>query len=402
MSQQPQYTMNSANVLSVASQFFSPLGQLISLEASDLRILAHILIYASSRNLSISRSCEELSGVPPHYDALKCLRDAAENLKTLTKHLNDILAQAIPKSFSRSRRKFAIDVVQIPYQGRVEQRFEDQVCNSQAKGGTTRCFLYATACCLFEGRRYTVAMTPCQKGETMDVILKRLMRRLSFLGLKVKFLLLDREFFSVKVIRYLQRKKTAFIMPARKTGKSPKHEGGPTGTYRFACLKRSCWVQYKMKSNEQATTFDLAVVCVNSMGRNSKNERVTFLYATYGMRLKPARWIRETYRKRFGIEASYRQMHQLKIRTSTRHAGMRLMLIGVALILRNLWVWLHIEVIAAPNQRARKRKPSILRLNTMMLWCLIEILRIHPPTLEIPVYRDVLSKLFEFESLLNY
>ena len=120
------------------------------------------------------------------------------------------------------------------------------------------------------------------------------------------------------------------------------------------------------------------------------------------MRLKPLRWIKETYRKRFGIEASYRQMHELKIRTSSRHAGLRLMLIGVALILRNLWVWLHIEVIAAPNQRARKLNLPKLRLNTMMLWCQLEILHIHPPSLEISVYQDVSSTCLDFEPVLNY
>ena len=54
----------------------------------------------------------------------------------------------------------------------------------------------------------------------------------------------------------------------------------------------------------------------------------------------------QAYRKRFGIEASYRQLGQCLARTSSRSERLRLLLVGVALLLGNLWAWLHSEVFS--------------------------------------------------------
>ena len=42
------------------------------------------------------------------------------------------------------------------------------------------------------------------------------------------------------------------------------------------------------------------------------------------------------HRTRFGIEASYRQLHEARIKTCTRDP--RLLFVGIALVLRNVWV----------------------------------------------------------------
>jgi hypothetical protein len=48
----------------------------------------------------------------------------------------------------------------------------------------------------------------------------------------------------------------------------------------------------------------------------------------------------ELYRRRFGIETSYRQLHQVRARTSSRNPALRLLLVGLALLIVNLWVLL--------------------------------------------------------------
>lgn len=45
----------------------------------------------------------------------------------------------------------------------------------------------------------------------------------------------------------------------------------------------------------------------------------------------------ETYRRRFGIESSYRQINQARLRTSSRSPELRLLAVAIALLLRNLW-----------------------------------------------------------------
>ncbi len=56
--------------------------------------------------------------------------------------------------------------------------------------------------------------------------------------------------------------------------------------------------------------------------------------------------MKETYRTRFAIETTYRQLGQARIRTRTRDPLLRLLYGAVALLLRNVWVWLHWQVLA--------------------------------------------------------
>ena len=67
-----------------------------------------------------------------------------------------------------------------------------------------------------------------------------------------------------------------------------------------------------------STWFYVGVYCKNLKGVRGKHGRKPFTFAYYGVDVYRARWMFETYRKRFGIETSYRQMHECRIRTSTR------------------------------------------------------------------------------------
>lgn len=78
--------------------------------------------------------------------------------------------------------------------------------------------------------------------------------------------------------------------------------------------------------------------------------------------------MRDTYRSRFGIETSYRQMEQARIRTSTRDPLLRLLDVGVALILRNVWAWLHWQILSPPHRGGRRLDLSQLTFRGMLLW----------------------------------
>jgi len=78
--------------------------------------------------------------------------------------------------------------------------------------------------------------------------------------------------------------------------------------------------------------------------------------------------VKDTYRQRFGIEASYQQLEQARIRTSTRDPLLRLLYVGVALILRNVWAWLHWEVLSRPRRGGRRIDLGQLTFRGMLLW----------------------------------
>jgi putative transposase len=81
-------------------------------------------------------------------------------------------------------------------------------------------------------------------------------------------------------------------------------------------------------------------------------------------------WVRQADRARFGIETSYRQMNQAKVTTTTRNPLVRLFLVGVALILRNVWVGLHWDLLSAPRKGGREVRLDRLRFKTLLLWLL--------------------------------
>ncbi len=78
--------------------------------------------------------------------------------------------------------------------------------------------------------------------------------------------------------------------------------------------------------------------------------------------------IREIYRKRFGIETSYRQMHEARIKTCTRDPALRLLFVGIALVLRNVWVWIHFRLAKGKFSEEPELFLELLRFQEMLLW----------------------------------
>jgi hypothetical protein len=136
----------------------------------------------------------------------------------------------------------------------------------------------------------------------------------------------------------------------------------------------------------------------NTQRQRGRHQREVLLYATRGLTHCAVSWIRATYRRRFGIESSYCQLHQARIRTSSRKPALRLLFVGVSLILRNVWVWLHTEVIAQPNHGARQLRPQSMRFAPLLLWLLMEIARLYQLLRKILVYKTFARGLTRLES----
>jgi hypothetical protein len=258
----------------------------------------------------------------------------------------------------------------IPYHG---QPFHDldEVYRGQAKDGTSHFHAYATAYVVRKGQRYTVALTGVKKGEPLDEVVRRLLRQAAGVGVRPRLLLLDRGFYSVSVVRYLQHARYPFLMPVVCHGRSPKQPGGPTGSYAFRAWKTSGWSEYTLTDAKKRTaTVSICVKCRNYRGQWNRRGRQALVYAYWGYRPTSPDSVFATYRLRFGIETSYRQMHEGRIRTTTRRPDVRLLYVGIALVLRNLWVWLHYTVLATPRRGGRVILLERLRWETLLLWLL--------------------------------
>ena len=402
MTTYPQYTLKSQDVYTFTINTLDtlPLEMPGAIESRDL---LRVLVFAAAARLSVHQACEQLEGAPSGPTVLGTLSRQLSDLDALEGHVNDLLARLIPKGLGKRGRRVAMDLVALPYHGTVDEAHQDEVCRSKAKGGTTHFFTYATAYAVVRGRRYTLAMCRVRAKQTMDHVLRTLLARLVTIGMRIKLLLLDRGFYSVRVIQDLLTAELPFIMPAVKRGKKPTTAGGPTGTYALAARKQGQWTTYTLKSaHEGPVAFDLAVVCHNTCGQRGRHQREALLYATWGLTHRPLSWIRATYRRRFGIESSYRQSHQARIRTSSRKPALRLLFMGVALVLRKVGVWLHAAVITQPQRGARQLRPQSLRFARLLLWLIMEVARHYRLLRNIPVYYDLYERAHAFGIVFNY
>jgi hypothetical protein len=90
------------------------------------------------------------------------------------------------------------------------------------------------------------------------------------------------------------------------------------------------------------------------------------------------------YRDRFGIETSYRQLNQGKGRTTAADVGYRLLLVGLGLLLRQVWVWLTAR-IAPPRDRRAGAWVGELPLAVLTQWLADAIGRAYPEDRAIPL-----------------
>ena len=144
------------------------------------------------------------------------LRDL--DLNEVQKNLNENLKIHASKTVFRKQNVFAIDFVDIPFYGKEESRGD--TIKTKPKQGTSRFYAYASIYLILRNKRYTLAVKYIRKGETLKDTIDFLIKEIRTIGFKIKAIYLDREFFTVEVINYLQSRKTPFIIPCVKRGPS--------------------------------------------------------------------------------------------------------------------------------------------------------------------------------------
>jgi Transposase DDE domain len=262
----------------------------------------------------------------------------------------------------------AIDLTLLPYQGQSHQRLEE-IYRSQAKSGTTHFHAYATVYIVRRGQRFTVALLRVEYGTALVEGLRRLLHLLRQAGIRPRLLLLDRGFYSVAVIRYLYRARYPFIMPVVRHGRAANDLRGPSGTNVFAAAKCSGgYTSTLTNADKHTATVLICVHCRNGQGQRGRQGRQTLVYACWGIGTPSTTWVYQTYRRRFGIETRYRQLHEAHIKTTTRDPTLGLLFVGIALLLRNIWVWVHYQLLATPCRGGRKLNLGLLPFKTLLLW----------------------------------
>jgi hypothetical protein len=335
-----------------------------------------VLGYASLNRTTIESSCQCLEQAPSGNRLREVLRAALPPRRVLQRHLNTLLRQQLPKSLLKGKRSYtvAIDLTQIPYHGQ-PLASADEIMRSGMRSGTTHFHGYATLSIVHAKQRYVVALVFVQLHDPMHVIVRQLLDRAKTLNIRLRRVLLEKGFCSNHVFALLDRRHVAHIVPLAVRGRS-----GGVRTLLQGPGRTSYRATYTLNSSSgQAYTVQAVVVCRYNKGRYHRRGVARFAYAVSGLPAGlPLPQVFDLYRQRFGIETSYRQMNQVRARTASRDPGLRLLLVGLAFLLVNLYVTLRLRWRAATDPRGQ-RWFSLVRLASLLIRAIEACFASHAP-----------------------
>jgi len=329
-------------------------------------VVWNVVLRAAARMISVCAACRDLANAPSAQAVFNALEDGLpRTLQVLEKRLNWALTNSWPRRLKRRRWEVAIDWHLVPYYGQPDKS-RNEIYYGKPKQGTTKFHAYATACIVQYGERYTLALTWVRRHESMVVVLRRLLADIGKIGVKIRRLLLDRAFFNVKVTEYLQGEKLAFLMPVVFRGRRPKKR--PKAGLHWIKRQKAGWYPHTLKNGKRTVAISVCVAYRTHRNRKDrKRVQQKLLFGAWRVHGSPTE-IRERYRKRFGIEASYRQMRQARIYTCVKSPHLRLVFVAVALILRNLWVWIHATLLADGRGPTMTLRLERLRFKRLLDW----------------------------------
>ena len=330
-------------------------------------VVLSIVLRAATRMISVSAACRDIAHGPSDQAVMVALEDGLpKTLSVLEERLNDTLARPLPRRMRRRAWEIAIDWHLQPYYGQ-PQRSRNELYYGKPRQGTKHFHAYASACIVEHGRRYTIALTWVQRHHSMVRVLRRLVARIREIGLKIKRVLLDRAFFNVPVVEFLQAERLPFLMPVVLRGRRPKKGRKPTGL-RWIKRQPAGWYPHTMRNKQREVKISICVGYRRHRNRkDGKQRRQKLLFAAWRVHGSPTE-IRHRYRRRFGIETSYRQMRQARIYTCTRSPRLRLFFLALGLILRNIWVWIHQTCLAEIWGNRLTLHLELLRFKRMLDW----------------------------------
>jgi len=314
-----------------------------------------IVLYASIRKLSVEGSSEELMALCKDRTCSPDVVQRRIKWKSESRILEDF-KDAQEKIYSILRKMripfskvtIAIDFTDKLYYGNKNDR---GVVGTKHQRGTSYCFRYITLSIVIGEAKIALIALPVKpfsdKAKLVDELLTWAERKV-----RISLVLLDRGFFTKKVIKVLEKHQLKFLLPVPKNKLVKK-------TIREAHKSKELVTTYEFKQKKKIVgSFTIFFV----LDPDCKKREIWKRYHAFGTNLPvndlTRENIAEVYRKRWGIETSYRvEKHDFLAETTSKSYEFRLFLFLVALILYNFWMILR--CIIGEKFYARRWKTSI-------------------------------------------
>ncbi len=333
--------------------------------------LLHVLLGVCVNQTTIEAICADLLNTPDPQTIRNYLNDQLQvhDLPKLLDCVNAALTDNLPAWLLAAPRDVAIDLHDRPYYGKLPQE-QGLWVRSRAKAGTTRFHRVATAYLMHKRMRLTLGVEFVLPTHKPVDVLTSLLARLDELGVRVKRLFLDKGFAGTAVQRALKALHQPALIACPILGKK-----GGSGT-RGLCRGRGSYRTRHAFTDEayQKEETEVAICRVVKTAKRTgrmvrKLEWMVFILIEIELTPKEARRL---YRKRFGIESSYRCAKQVRGWTTSQNMAYRFVLMGLSFVVVNIWVEVRGGEREAAGARARV-KFSLKQLSGFLRRALEEV-----------------------------
>jgi hypothetical protein len=335
-----------------------------------------ILLGVSAGKRTVHSTCENLVNAPSDTTVRTMLNAqlTVERLPEIEQQINAALASQIPSRVFKAARDTAMDYHEQAYYGKTLQA-DGLWVRAAAQNGTTRFYRVATTYVIWRDMRVTLAIRFVLPEDDSVGVISDMLKRLKALKYRVKTLFLDRGFAGVRIMRFLTKTRLRAVVACTIRGK--------TGGTRALCVGPASYATgYTFHSPQQGTfTADLAVCKVFTTSRRTRRRRrradwMIFILIRCGF--SPRR-VRQLYRRRFGIESSYRCARHTRGWTTSPNPVLRFLLIALSFFLLNVWVALRWRIAQIPRRGGRAVDYAHFRLDRLINWILLALNSLYIP-----------------------
>ena len=219
----------------------------------------------------------------------------------------------------------AIDFNGVPWYGKLRSF----IVRGEKKEGTNKFICFATLSIVVSGERFIIDAVPVTMLTSKKKAVKELLKSATRHGIRIKRVMLDRGFYDVSVVNLLDNR-GGYLIPAVKTKGIKRVIRGLEERGEFI-------TEYMMRS----ATGETATCTLFIVWDDGKKRWLPFI-TNLCVDERNRGVLAEAYRKRWGIETSYRMKNQFRAKTCSRCYAVRYVLYMLSLCMYNLWVLLNI------------------------------------------------------------
>ncbi len=265
----------------------------------------------------------------PNADTLhlKLKNISLQNILLYFDNVIDSMIRSLPRNIWKVPVTIAIDETYEPFYGS-KHKMTKWIFGYKSVNGATGCYKFAVLSIVCGDKKFVIAVVPIVVGTPKVEYTKQLIT-LAKSKIKVKLVLLDRGFYSAEIYDYLTKNKLKFICLA--------HKNSATKKYIEKTVDQSC-VVHKIEYSKDFSTNKVFV----KLFIIKDYKQFDWIFAS-NVVLENNKDYLYFYKKRWGIETTFRVCDVTRIPSKSKIMNIRLFLFVFSSLLYNIWTFFKKE-----------------------------------------------------------